>query len=83
MQSGASPRLAFALVLFPIGALLAATAGIRSLPATRRADGTPVAALPGLPSFGESTDPIGLPAIRSLEQRFGSWSQVAGTTATS
>lgn len=63
-------ELGFALVLFPIGTLLAATAGIRSLLAVLRADGTPVAALPGLPSFEEFTDLIGLPEVRRLEQRF-------------
>ncbi|GAA5135181.1 isocitrate lyase/PEP mutase family protein [Pseudonocardia adelaidensis] len=64
-------ELGFALVLFPIGTLLAATAGIRSLLTALKADGTPTAALPGLPSFDEFTDLIGLPEIRSLEERFG------------
>jgi 2,3-dimethylmalate lyase len=63
-------ELGFSLVLFPIGTLLAATAGIRALLATLRADGTPAAALPGVPSFEEFTDLIGLPEIRSLEARF-------------
>lgn len=52
--------LGFSLVLFPIGTLLAATAGIRSLLDTLRADGTPAAALPGLPGFAEFTDLVGL-----------------------
>jgi 2-methylisocitrate lyase-like PEP mutase family enzyme len=64
-------ELGFALVLYPIGTLLAATAGIRSLLATLKADGTPAAALQGLPTFGEFTDFIGLPEIGDLEQRFG------------
>jgi 2-methylisocitrate lyase-like PEP mutase family enzyme len=63
-------ELGFSLVIYPIGALLAATAGIRALLATLKADGTPVAAMPGLPSFGEFTDLIGLPEIQDLEQRF-------------
>jgi 2,3-dimethylmalate lyase len=63
-------ELGFGLVLFPIGALLAATAGIRSLLATLRADGTPAAALPALPSFTEFTDLVGLPEIEELGQRF-------------
>jgi carboxyvinyl-carboxyphosphonate phosphorylmutase len=63
-------ELGFALVIYPIGALLAATASIRSLLATLRAEGTPVSALDGLPSFGEFTDLIGLPEVQSLEQRF-------------
>jgi carboxyvinyl-carboxyphosphonate phosphorylmutase len=63
-------QLGFALVLFPIGTLLAATAGIRALLATLRADGAPSAAMPGLPTFGEFTDLIGLPEVNALEQRF-------------
>jgi 2,3-dimethylmalate lyase len=63
-------ELGFALVLFPIGTLLAAVAGMRTLLAALERDGTPAAALPGLPSFDEFTDLIGLPEIRSLEQRF-------------
>jgi carboxyvinyl-carboxyphosphonate phosphorylmutase len=63
-------ELGFALVLFPIGTLLAATAGIRALLATLRADGAPSAAMPGLPTFGEFTDLIGLPEVNALEQRF-------------
>jgi 2-methylisocitrate lyase-like PEP mutase family enzyme len=64
-------ELGFALVIYPIGTLLAATAGIRSLLATLRADGTPAAAMPGLPTFDGFTDLIGLPEIHELEQRFG------------
>jgi 2-methylisocitrate lyase-like PEP mutase family enzyme len=64
-------ELGFALVLFPIGTLLAATAGIRALLTTLRSDGTPAAALADVPTFDEFTDLIGLPEIRSLEQRFG------------
>jgi 2,3-dimethylmalate lyase len=63
-------ELGFSLVIYPIGVLLAATAGIRALLATLKADGTPTAALPGLPAFGEFTDLIGLPEVQQLEQRF-------------
>ena len=62
-------ELGFALVLFPIGTLLAATAGIRRLLATLRADGVP--AVDDLPTFDGFTDLIGLPEIRDLESRFG------------
>lgn len=65
-------ELGFALVIFPIGTLLAATAGIQALLATLRADGTPTAALPGLPTFDGFTDLVGLPEVRSWEQRFAS-----------
>ena len=63
-------ELGFALVLFPIATLLAATAGMRSLLATLRAEGTPAAALPALPSFDEFTDLVGLARLRALEQRY-------------
>ena len=63
-------ELGFAMVLFPIGTLLAATAGIRRLLATLRADGVPSAAMPDLPTFDGFTDLIGLPEIRDLESRF-------------
>ncbi|MGY1606342.1 isocitrate lyase/PEP mutase family protein [Geodermatophilus sp. SYSU D00700] len=61
-------ELGFALVIYPIGTLLAATAGMRSLLAALRAQGVPP--LEGLPSFGEFTDLIGLPEAQDLEQRF-------------
>jgi carboxyvinyl-carboxyphosphonate phosphorylmutase len=61
-------ELGFALVIFPIGTLLAATAGIRSLLRTLARDGVP--SLDGLPSFGEFTDLVGLPEVQRLEQRF-------------
>jgi carboxyvinyl-carboxyphosphonate phosphorylmutase len=63
-------ELGFALVIYPIGTLLAATAGIRSLLATLKADGTPAAALGGVPTFDEFTDLVGLPEVQQLEQRF-------------
>jgi hypothetical protein len=47
---------------------VAATAGIRALLASLRADGVP--SLDGLPTFGEFTDLIGLPEVQQLEQRF-------------
>jgi len=60
--------LGFSLVLFPIGTLLAATAGIRALLDGLREDGVP--RLAGLPAFGEFTDLIGLPEVQRLEERF-------------
>jgi 2,3-dimethylmalate lyase len=63
-------ELGFSLVLYPIGTLLAATAGIRALLDTIRKDGTPAAAMPALPTFDEFTDLIGLPEIQTLEHRF-------------
>ncbi|MBC8091600.1 MAG: isocitrate lyase/phosphoenolpyruvate mutase family protein, partial [Pseudonocardia sp.] len=63
-------ELGFSLVLYPIGTLLAATAGIRAFLETLRSDGTPTAALPDLPTFDGFTDLIGLPEIHDLERRF-------------
>ena len=42
-------ELGFSLVIYPIGTLLAATAGMRALLATLRADGTPSRRWPGCP----------------------------------
>jgi 2-methylisocitrate lyase-like PEP mutase family enzyme len=61
-------ELGFSLVIYPIGTLLAATAGIRSLLATLKTDGVP--SLSGLPTFDGFTDLIGLPEVQQLEQRF-------------
>jgi 2-methylisocitrate lyase-like PEP mutase family enzyme len=68
-------RLGFSLVIFPLSAMLAATAAIRSVLAQIKADGTPVNALPSLIPFGEFPFGeflkfIGLPEVRALEQRF-------------
>lgn len=65
-------ELGYRLVIFPVGTLLAATAGMRRLLATLRADGTPAGALDGLPSLQEFADFIGMTEVRDLEQRFGS-----------
>jgi len=65
-------ELGFSLVIYPIGTLLAATAGIQALLATLASDGTPTAALPGLPTFAEFTDMVGLSEVQDLEQRFAS-----------
>ncbi len=63
-------ELGFSLVLYPIGTLLAATAAIQDVLATIRQDGTPAAAMAGLPTFEGFTDLIGLPEITDLEHRF-------------
>jgi 2,3-dimethylmalate lyase len=61
-------ELGFSLVIYPIGTLLAATAGMRALLGTLRVDGVP--SLAGLPAFDEFTDLVGLPEVQQLEQRF-------------
>ncbi|WP_324273481.1 oxaloacetate decarboxylase [Blastococcus brunescens] len=63
-------ELGFSLVIYPIGTLLAATAGIRSLLDTLKRDGVPTAALDAVPTFAEFTDLVGLPEVQRLEQRF-------------
>ena len=65
-------QLNFRLVLFPLSALLAATAGIREVLRHLRADGTPARHLDRLPRFDEFLDVIGLPEIRRLEDLFRS-----------
>lgn len=61
--------LGFSLVLYPIATLLAASAAVRSVLATIRADGTPHDA--ALPTFDAFTATVGLPEVRELEARFG------------
>jgi 2-methylisocitrate lyase-like PEP mutase family enzyme len=63
-------EMGYRIVIFPISTLLAATAAMREVLREIALAGTPAAALPGLPSFGEFTDFIGLPEVREAEQRY-------------
>jgi 2,3-dimethylmalate lyase len=63
-------QLGYRIVIFPISTLLAATAAMRRVLGEIAQAGTPAAALPGLPSFGEFCDFIGLPDVRAAEQRY-------------
>jgi carboxyvinyl-carboxyphosphonate phosphorylmutase len=63
-------QLGYRIVIFPISTLLAATAAMRRILAEIAQAGTPAAALPELPSFGEFCDFIGLPEVRAAEQRY-------------
>ena len=63
-------QLGYRIVIFPISTLLAATAAMRRILGEIAQAGTPAAALPGLPSFGEFCDFIGLPDVRAAEQRY-------------
>lgn len=64
-------ELQFAMVIYPIGTLLAATARARSYLADLREHGTPTAAsLAGLPSFEDFTSVVGLQDVRALENRY-------------
>lgn len=61
-------ELGFALVLHPIGTLLAATAGIRRHLEHLATAGTPD--LAGLPTFDEFTELVGIGEVRRLEERY-------------
>jgi 2-methylisocitrate lyase-like PEP mutase family enzyme len=62
--------LGFALVLFPIGSVLAMTAALQEHFAHLRAHGTLAGYLEHLPSLEAFTDLVGLGEIKALEQRF-------------
>jgi 2-methylisocitrate lyase-like PEP mutase family enzyme len=64
--------LGYALVIFPIGTMLAATQAMQAFLEVVRKAGTPLPVLGELPRFDQFTDLIGLPEIRRLEERFGS-----------
>ncbi len=63
-------ELGYRIVIFPISALLAATAAMREILREIARAGTPAAVLGELPGFGEFTDFIGLPQVREAEQRY-------------
>ncbi len=65
-------ELGYRIVIFPIGTLLAATSAMRAILREIAVAGTPAAALPGLPSFAEFVDFIGLPEVHAAEQRYTS-----------
>jgi 2-methylisocitrate lyase-like PEP mutase family enzyme len=60
-------ELGYRIVIFPIGALMAAANAVRALAAEIRASGAP-SRLPM--TFKEFNDLIGLPEIQKIEQRF-------------
>ena len=61
-------ELGFALVIFPLTTLLAASRAVADALARIREDGTPSAL--DVPEFDAFTDMIGLPEVRALEARF-------------
>lgn len=63
-------ELGFALVIFPVSTLMAATAAMRGVLAQLRETGSTQG--PGLHSFDEFLDVIGLPQVQAVEQRFRS-----------
>lgn len=62
--------LGFAMILMPIGTLLAATNAMQQLLERLRRDGTPAGFADELMDFSDFTDTIGLPEIVELERRF-------------
>jgi carboxyvinyl-carboxyphosphonate phosphorylmutase len=63
-------ELGFAIVIFPIGTLLVATASIRAALAEVAQAGTPIPIMDRIPRFAEFLDFIGLPEIDELQQQF-------------
>lgn len=60
----------FALVIFPITTLLAATGAIQRTLASIRTNGTSIELLDELPTFDEMTDTIGLGEVGDLRDRY-------------
>ena len=67
---GLLAELGFAVIIFPISTLLAATKAMRGVLKKIKDDGSPIGALSDLPRFGDFVDFIGLPEILELEQRY-------------
>jgi 2,3-dimethylmalate lyase len=63
-------ELGFALVIFPLSALLVTSAAVGAALGRLREDGTPAGL--AVPAFDEFTAMIGLPEVRRLESRFAS-----------
>ena len=70
-------ELGFAIVIFPISTLLAATRAMREVLARIRAEGSPASVLSELPRFAEFTDFIGLPEVRELEARYATTEEIS------
>jgi 2-methylisocitrate lyase-like PEP mutase family enzyme len=65
-------ELGFALVIFPIGSVLAMMAALREHLAYLHAHGTPAGRLDQLPGFEDFAAAVGLGEIKELEERFRS-----------
>jgi len=64
--------LGYAIVIFPLTALLSATTAVRESLESLKREGTPRAAMEAgrLTTFGSFVDDLGLPEVYELEQRF-------------
>ncbi|MDH4143722.1 MAG: isocitrate lyase/PEP mutase family protein [Acidimicrobiia bacterium] len=74
-------ELGYALVIFPIGTMLAATRAMQHFLAALREAGTPLPVLDELPTFDGFLDTIGLAEVRALESRFAAEADRRGTDA--
>jgi 2-methylisocitrate lyase-like PEP mutase family enzyme len=63
-------ELGFAVIIFPISTLLAATKAMRGVLKKIKDDGSPIGVLSDFPRFGDFVDFIGLPEILELEHRY-------------
>ncbi|MGA7669466.1 MAG: isocitrate lyase/PEP mutase family protein [Nitrolancea sp.] len=63
-------ELGFRLVIFPVGALLAATAAVQRILDVIKADGTPQRGLDAVTPFRDFLELIGLPEIDEMGKRF-------------
>jgi 2-methylisocitrate lyase-like PEP mutase family enzyme len=63
-------ELGFAIVIFPLTTLLAATTSMRRALAQIKEAGTPTALLEEFPTFGSFTEFLGLDEIHALERQF-------------
>ncbi len=65
-------ELGYAMIIMPIGTMLAATRAMQGFLAQLKSDGTPAGFVDELMGFSEFTDTIGLSEITDLERRFSS-----------
>ena len=70
LDYGRIAELGFAVIIMPIGMLLAATKAMQAFLARLKAEGTPADFIDELLSFSDFTDLIGLPDVEALERRF-------------
>lgn len=65
-------ELGYRIVIYPLSALLAATAGVRDVMDRIKRDGSPISAVRDLPGFSEFTSLVGLEEVQEISRRFAS-----------
>lgn len=65
-------ELGFRIVIYPISALLAATAAVREVIDRIKRDGSPINAVQDLPGFAEFTGLVGFAEVQEIARRFAS-----------